>query len=116
MTEHEAGDRLARVLLPYCRSDIEDADGPDHEMGCWFTDAPPEVTREALTLTVDKLPGERPNDQPPEEWLVAQAERRGGGLADFVAGSRPILHNRPGGGRRQLPGGTRDRQGRALPR
>ncbi len=37
-------------------------------------------------------------------------------LADFVAGSRPILHNRPGGGRRQLPGGTRDRQGRVLPR
>lgn len=89
MTEPEAGDRMARLLLPYCRRDIEDADGPDHEDGWWFTDAPPEVTREALTLTGDRMPGERPNDQPPQEWLVAQAERRGGVLAGFVAPKGP---------------------------
>ena len=85
MTEHEAGDRLARLLLPYCRR----AGGPDHESGWWFTDAPPDVTREALTMVIDKMPGERPNDQPPEEWLVAQAEHRHGVLAGFVAPTGP---------------------------
>lgn len=28
MTEHEAGDRLAKILLPYCRREIEASDGP----------------------------------------------------------------------------------------
>jgi hypothetical protein len=45
MTEHEAGDRLAKILLPYCRREIDDSDGPDHEIGWWFTDAPPDVIR-----------------------------------------------------------------------
>ena len=67
MTEHEASDRLAKILLPYCRREIEDADGPDHEMGWWFTAAPPDVIREALSLVVDWTPGMRANDQPPEE-------------------------------------------------
>jgi hypothetical protein len=89
MTEHDAGGRVAEILLPYCRREILEDGGPDHEMGWWFTDAPPDVTWEALTLVVDKLPGERPNDQPPEEWLVEQAERRGGVLAGFVAPEGP---------------------------
>src|SRR5215472_7002457 len=66
MTEHDAGDRLARLLLPYRRRGSEDADGPDHRVGWWFTDAPPGVTREALSL-VDTTRARRPNDQPPEE-------------------------------------------------
>lgn len=82
---HQAGDDVARLLLPYCRREIiEDGYGPDHESGWWFTDAPPEVTREALALTVDRVPGMRPNDQPPEEWLVTEAERRGGVLASRI--------------------------------
>jgi hypothetical protein len=90
MTENDAGDRLAAILLPYCRREIiEDLGTPDHEDGWWFAGAPPEVVREALTLVIDKLPGERPNDQPPEEWLVAEAERRGGMLAGFVAPKGP---------------------------
>jgi|HubBroStandDraft_6_1064221.scaffolds.fasta_scaffold829751_1 hypothetical protein len=90
VTQHQAGDEVARLLLPYCRREIlEDGYGPDHESGWWFTDAPPEVTREALALTVDRDPGMRPNDQPPEEWLVAEAERRGGVLAGFVAPKGP---------------------------
>jgi hypothetical protein len=68
---------------------MEEADGPDNERGWWFTDAPPEITREVLTLVFDKLPGERPNDQPPEEWLMAQAERHDGVLAGFVAPAGP---------------------------
>ena len=40
-------------------------------------------------MVIDKMPGERPNDQPPEEWLVAQAERRHGVLAGFVATEGP---------------------------
>jgi hypothetical protein len=89
MTEHEAGDRLAGLLLPYCRRGLDDAGGPDHEAVWWFTDAPPAVTREALTL-VGAAGCDRPNDQPPEEWLVAQAERRDGVLAGFVAPGGPV--------------------------
>ena len=89
MTEHQAGDDVARLLLPYCRREIEEAGGPDHESGWWFTDAPPQVTREALALTIDWVPGERPNDQPPEEWLVAQAECRSGVLAGFEGTRQP---------------------------
>lgn len=88
MTDHEAGDHLARLMLPYRRRELEDADGPDHEAGWWFTDAPPDVTREALAV-VDSAGAERPNDQPPEQWLVAQAERRDGMLAGFVAPAGP---------------------------
>lgn len=55
-------------------------------MGWWFTGAPPDVAREALTLAP---PGERPNDQPPEAWLVTQAERRDGVLAGFAAPAGP---------------------------
>jgi hypothetical protein len=89
MTQHEAGDRLAKILLPYCRREIEDEDGPDHETGWWFTAAPPDVTQEALSLAADRTPGMGANDQPPEEWLVAEAERRGGVLAGFVAPRGP---------------------------
>jgi len=89
---------VARLLLPYCRREIEEADGPDNERGWWFTDAPPDITREALTLVIDKLPGERPNDQPPEEWLMAQAERHDGVLAGFVAPAGPA--SSPGAGGR----------------
>jgi hypothetical protein len=95
MTEHKPdertarGDRLAEVLLPYCIRDFEADDGPDDEIGWWFRGAPPAVTREALGL-VRKDPGERPNDQPPEEWLVDQAERREGFLAGFVAPKGPF--------------------------
>ena len=88
MTEHDAGDRLARLLLPYRRRGSEDADGPDHRVGWWFTDAPPGVTREALSM-VDTTGARRPNDQPPEEWLVAQAECRDGMLAGFVVPAGP---------------------------
>ncbi len=88
MPGHEAGDRLARLLLPYCRRKLEDVDGPDNEVGWWFAGAPPDVAREALAL-VHAVAGERPNDQPPEEWLVAQATHRGGVLAGFVAPARP---------------------------
>ncbi len=100
MTAHEAGDRVAQLLLLYCRRDLEDSGGPDHETGWWFTDAPPDVAREALTVAVGKMPGERANDQPPEEWLVAQAERRGGVLAGFAAPKRlasPRMGVDPGG-------------------
>jgi hypothetical protein len=79
-----AGGRLAELLLPYCRREREEPDGPDHETGWWFTGAPPDVVREALDL-VQAVPGERANDQPPEEWLVAQAAIRHGALAGFVA-------------------------------
>ena len=89
MTKHDAGDRLAQLLLPYCRREIEVDGGPNHYNGWWFTEAPPGVIREALTLVIDKVPGERPNDQPPEEWLVTQAERHGGVLAGFVAPKGP---------------------------
>jgi hypothetical protein len=89
MTEHHAGDEVARLLQPYCRREIMEAGDLDHESGWWFTDAPPKVTQEALALTVDRIPGPRPNDQPPEEWLVAEAERRGGVLAGFVAPQGP---------------------------
>ncbi len=85
MTEHDAGNRVVKLLLPYCRRELEGPDGPDHEGGWWFTGAPPEVAREALSLATDWTPGERPNDQPPEEWLIEEAERRGGMLAGFVA-------------------------------
>jgi hypothetical protein len=94
MTEHKPderaarGDRLADLLLPYCLHEME-ADEIDHEIGWWFRDTPPAITREALTL-VDKDPGERPNDQPPEEWLVDQAEQRNGSLAGFVAPRGPF--------------------------
>ena len=57
---------------------------PDHVVGWWFTEAPPDIVREALAL-VQAVAGERPNDPPPQEWLVAQAERRGGVLAGFAA-------------------------------
>lgn len=87
MAEHEAGERLARLLLPF-RRELDDEDGPGPELGWWFTDAPPAVVREALAL-VSKLPGERPNDQPPEEWLVAHAARRDGILAGFAAPAGP---------------------------
>lgn len=90
MTEHDAGDRMARLLLPYCRHELEGADGPDHESGWWFTAAPPEVAKEALSLAADWRAGDRPNDQPPEEWLVEQAECRGGVLAGFTAPKGPF--------------------------
>ena len=81
MTGQKTGDRLARLLLPYRVREHDDAEEPDHEAGWWFRDAPPEVIREALKL-MHMPPGcERPNDQPPEEWLVAQASCRGGVLA-----------------------------------
>jgi hypothetical protein len=95
MTEHKAGDRAARgdrladLLLPYCNREFEPDSDPDDEIGWWFRDAPPAIAREALTL-VDKDPGERPNDQPPEEWLVDQAERREGFLAGFVSPKGPF--------------------------
>lgn len=88
MTEQNAADRLASILLPYCRLELEE-EGPDHELGWWFAGAPPEVVREALTLVIYWEPGERPNDQPPGEWLVEQAERRGGVLAGFAAPKGP---------------------------
>ena len=77
MTDLGAGDRLARLLLPYCRREMESVGGPDHEIGWWFAAAPPEAAREALAV-VQAVAGERPNDQPPEEWLVKQAALRGG--------------------------------------
>jgi len=89
MTEQNAADRLATILLPYCRPELVEEEGPDHEVGWWFAGAPPEIVREALTLVIYWEPGERPNDQPPEEWLVEQAERRGGVLAGFVAPRGP---------------------------
>jgi hypothetical protein len=89
MTEQEAGDHLAQLLLPYRRRGTQDADGADHQAGWWFTDAPPAIARKALKLVIDKLSGERPNDQPPAEWLVDQAERRDGVLAGFVEPNGP---------------------------
>jgi hypothetical protein len=61
MTDHEAGDHLARLMLPYRRRELEDADGPDHEAGWWFTDAPPDVTREAPAESTTAS-AERPNE------------------------------------------------------
>ena len=89
MTGQKAGDRLARLLLPYCVREYDDAEDPDHEVGWWFRAAPPEMIQEAFTLVHIPTGGERPNDQPPEEWLVAQAECRGGVLAGFVAPAGP---------------------------
>jgi hypothetical protein len=89
MNGQKAGDQLAHLLLPYRVREHDDAEDPDHEVGWWFRAAPPEVVREALKL-VQLPPGcERPNDQPPEDWLVAQAECRGAVLAGFVAPAGP---------------------------
>jgi hypothetical protein len=74
--------------VPFCIREIMADGGPDHEDGWWFTNAPPGITREALALTHHE-PGERPNDQPPQEWLVDEAERRDGFLAGFVAPKGP---------------------------
>lgn len=88
MTDRYAGDRLARLLLPYRCREMEAMGGPDHELGWWFAAAPPEVAQQALTLC-QVVPGERPNGQPPEEWLVEQAAIRGGVLAGFAAPAGP---------------------------
>jgi hypothetical protein len=88
MLKEDAADRLASLLLPYCCREREDPDGPDHEAGWWFAAAPPAVVREALQI-VGVRAGERPNDQPPEEWLMAQAEVREGVLAGFAAPADP---------------------------
>jgi hypothetical protein len=87
MAKDKGSDRLARLLLPYCRREREDADGPDHETGWWFAGAPPEVVREALGI-VRSVPGLRADDQPPEDWLVEQAAARNGALAGFAAPAR----------------------------
>ena len=87
MTGQKAGDRLARLLLPYLVRDHHDGEDPDHEVGWWFRAAPPEVVLEALKLVHIPPGGERPNDQPPEEWLVMQAQCRGGGAGGALAGS-----------------------------
>ena len=89
MTGQKAGDRLARLLLPYLVRDHDDAEDPDHEVGWWFRAAPPKVVLEALRLVQIPPGGERPNDQPPAEWLVTQAQCRGGVLAGFVAPAGP---------------------------
>jgi hypothetical protein len=89
MTGPKAGDRLARLLLPYRVHEYGNPEDPDHEAGWWFRAAPPDVMREALTLVDVPADGERPNDQPPEKWLVAQADCRGGTLAGFVAPAGP---------------------------
>lgn len=91
MTGQKAGDRLARLLLPYRINEYDDAEDPDHEAGWWFRAAAPDVMREALTLVDVPADGERPNDQPPEEWLVAQVDCRGGTLAGFVAPASPRM-------------------------
>jgi hypothetical protein len=46
------------------------------------------MSRQAFTL-IQATPGIRPNDQPPEEWMVAQAGHRHGTLAGFVAPGDP---------------------------
>jgi hypothetical protein len=88
MTEHDAGNELARLLLPYRRRFSGDEDPPDHEHGWWFAGAPPDAVSEALSL-VRIPPDERPNDQPPEGWLVAQAKVGHGVLAGFAAPGDP---------------------------
>jgi hypothetical protein len=85
---NDAGDQLAQLLLPYRRFGLEDADGRDHRTGWWFADAPPDVAHQAFTL-IQATPGIRPNDQPPEEWMVAHAGHRDGTLAGFVAPGDP---------------------------
>jgi hypothetical protein len=87
MTEHDAGSNVARLLLPYRRRFSWDEDPPD-ESGWWFAGAPPDAVSEALSL-VRTPPDERPNDQPPEGWLVAQAKARHGLLAGFAAPAGP---------------------------
>jgi hypothetical protein len=42
MTGHKAGDRLARLLLPYRANEYDDAEDPDREAGWWFMAAPPD--------------------------------------------------------------------------
>jgi hypothetical protein len=86
MTELSAGDRLARLLLPHRRRGT--GKEPDHDLGWWFAGAPPEIVQQALGLC-QAVAGERPNDQPPEEWLVEQAALRGGVLSGFVAPTGP---------------------------
>ena len=88
MTKREASDQLARLLLEYCRGGWESLIGPDHEAGWWFTAAPPAAVREALALVL-KETGERPNDQPPADWLVDRAELCGGVLAGYTAPADP---------------------------
>lgn len=84
----QRGDRLADLLLPYCLRTMPPAD-IDHEIGWWFRAAPPAAARMALALAGND-PDERPNDQPPEQWLVDQAEQRDGYLAGFVAPKGPF--------------------------
>src|SRR5215467_4096690 len=103
MTGQKAGDRLARLLLPYLVRDHDDAEDPDHEVGWWFRAAPPKVVLEALRLVQIPPGGERPNDQPPEEWLVTQAECRGGVLAGFCR-ARGSRQPADAGGRDNCPG------------
>jgi hypothetical protein len=85
-----AGQRMADLLLPYCIRELLGDQEPEHELGWWFTDAPPPVAREALALAIDWRPGQRPNEQPPEEWLIDQAELRGGVVAGFACPAGPM--------------------------
>jgi hypothetical protein len=89
MASDNGSDRLAQLLVPYCRRNREEPDGPDHEIGWWFAGAPPCVVREALAV-VQAVPGLRLDDQPPAEWLVDQAAARNGALAGFAGPARPV--------------------------
>ncbi len=63
MAKDDGGDRLAQLLLPYCRRDFEVPYVPDHKVGWWFAAAPSDVAREALSI-VRAVAGLRPNDDP----------------------------------------------------
>jgi hypothetical protein len=73
---------LAELLLPYLDRTVDAV--PDHVVGWRFVDAPPALVSEALAMVGEEFGARRPNDQPPANWLVAQAEQLEGRLGGSV--------------------------------
>ena len=80
MTEHDAGNELDGCC---CRTAAASAGrGPARPREWLVVRWRAARRRERSALSLERIPpDERPNDQPPEGWLVAQAKARHGVLA-----------------------------------
>lgn len=65
------------------------ADGPGFFR---FHDAPPSVVHDALALAHPHCRTDRPNGQPPAEWLIEMAARFGGALSGLIATDDGVRH------------------------